>query len=346
MSTKRRIAACLLGAAVSCLLPLPASAAGTITVDTLPPTPGVPLLIDDEQVVTDSAGQASAVVADENDATVEPATRYSRIRPGVRSKVADIEGSGSTRTLRLDLEYRTAFTFATVDGEPVANDQVGSVTLRGSTGKVTSIKPTKAVWLHGMRIARPSGVPEPKDIWWNVDDVKVRGTTVVNRSQQRFEPSNMPDPDRTVSVELLFFDASVRVRDAFFGSPVDGELIVEYPDGSTERHTLDADGAVSLGDVPRGQYEMAVEGAGLRIPRPMTITRDLDDELRFYSWLDVGLAATFILLFLWGLLAVGARRRRSQRRAARRASIARQSTGLRSTSPTTNDERDRWLGVE
>lgn len=345
MSTSR-IIACLVGAVI-CLLPVvPALAAETIEVQTVPPTEGVVLRIDNQKVVTDDAGRASATVADGSTATIRSAERYSRVRPGVRAKVSAVDGSGSSRTLRLDLEYRTAFTFTTVDSEPVANGRIERIDLRSSTGTTNSLEPDKPVWLHGLRVTPFDGVPTPKDIWWNVDDVKVRGTTVVNRSQQRFEPSNMPDGERTVAVELLFFDATVRVTDAFFGSPVDGELIVEHPDGSTERHTLDADGAVSLGEVPRGQYEMAVEGDGLRIPRPMTITRDLDDELRFYSWLDVALATAFILLFLCGLVAVGARRRRSQRRAARRASIARQSTGLRSTSPTTDDERDRWLGVE
>jgi hypothetical protein len=131
----------------------------------------------------------------------------------------------------------------------------------------------------------------------------MRGANVVNQAQQRYVPST----DRSLEVQLLFYDADVVVRDALFGFPTGTAVRVRYPDGSRERHRLDADKAAAVGSLPRGQYDFTVEGLGLPIASPVAITRDQRIQLRFVTWLDLAVGVVALLTFLVGLPLLGRR---------------------------------------
>jgi hypothetical protein len=122
----------------------------------------------------------------------------------------------------------------------------------------------------------------------------------VNQAQQRFLPSRQ----RVVPLRLLFYDTTVRARDALFGFPIGHALELRYPNGHVERPRLGGGGKVRLRALPRGDYEVKVSGAGISFTRPLSVSRNQEVELKVLSWLDLGLAALALASVALGLLVV------------------------------------------
>ena len=164
--------------------------------------------------------------------------------------------------------------------------------------------------MHGMRVVPLAGGMETKKVYWTVQSVEYAGTNVVNSSQQRFQPADV----QSVQLKLLFYRTSVKVRDAFFGFDVGRSVLLTYPDQDTVSYPLSERSEVALPSLPRGNYTLSVKGPGPRMTRPVAVSRDQTLDLKFYSWLDVGVALAFLGLFGFGTLWVGWRRRRAARK--------------------------------
>jgi hypothetical protein len=75
------------------------------------------------------------------------------------------------------------------------------------------------------------------------------------------------------------------------------------------------DGAATAGNVPRGSYEVTVQGAGPRIVRPVSISSSQIMRLDVVTWIDV--AAAMAILAIVAVMVLGAAvlaRRRHRRR--------------------------------
>lgn len=202
--------------------------------------------------------------------------------------------------------YKVGFAFLDASGEPMPASAVDSVSVKSSTGEVLEFDAFDDIWLLGTRVAG-SARPEVKSIFWTIQDALASGTSVVNRGQTKFNP----DTDEEVVVPLLFFDAHFEIIDAFFGFPVGTALLIEAPDGTLTEVPL-VGGAAELIRVPRGEYKLTVEGPGLKLLRPVAISRTQDLHLKFYTWLDVGLVLIALVLFLVVPVGVGIYRRRQR----------------------------------
>jgi hypothetical protein len=146
-----------------------------------------------------------------------------------------------------------------------------------------------------------------KPVFWTINDVIIDGTSVAHRGQTKF----YPETDALVSSGLLLFDVRFRTVDAFFGFPAGDRLTIATP--SEEIIDLElVDGIASIDQLPRGEYEVVIEGSGLRIGRPVTLTRNQDLRLLYYSRLDIALVIIGLAGFLVLPFVIGLRRHRSR----------------------------------
>jgi hypothetical protein len=90
---------------------------------------------------------------------------------------------------------------------------------------------------------------------------------------------------------------------------------------------------LTLRGLPRGDYEMRVEGAAIKSWRPISVSRDQTVELSPVSRIDLGAVAGVIVILFGGLLVVGNRRRARRRR--RLGPPGEDPTGTGGSSPGT-----------
>lgn len=299
-----------------------------ITLRTNPVIEGVTFELGAQTFRTDRRGIATLV-------TSEPQRVVERIRVSrevagdpeqqvrfARWHTDELEPGRIRATVALDVFVPTVFTFTSPQGL-VENDTVTSMTLQSSVGERMTIEGaglSETHWLFARRVVSRQGGPVVKPILYSVLGVVVDGTEVVNRSELRFLPAD----DRRIEVPLLFYPASVRVRDAAFGTPAGDSIELTSPDGEVVRYPLGEGGRVEIESLPRGRYDVSVQGSGLELSVPMEITRPQELDIRFLSYLDIALAGLVLAAFVVGLPLLGRRRaRRHTERSvqARRAAL-------------------------
>ncbi len=240
-------------------------------------------------------GQRVVVVTDEIELDDRTIARYAR--PVERSR---------SLTLMYSAYFQTAFSFDDANDRHIPNSRIESTVIKSSTGEVLVVDVNNEIWLLGTRVAG-SARPEVKPVFWTINDVVIGGTSVAHRGQTKF----YPETDALVSSRLLLFDVRFRIVDAFFGFPAGDRLTIETPSGKTIDLKLD-DGVAGIDQLPRGEYEVMIEGSGLRIGRPVTLTRNQDLRLLYYSRLDLALVAIGLVGFLILPFAIGIHRHKSQ----------------------------------
>jgi hypothetical protein len=195
------------------------------------------------------------------------------------------------------------FSFVDLDGIAVENAMIDTLVIKSTTGDIVTLtgeQLKEPVLLTSTVITTPSGLYN-KPISYVVDQVIIDGTNVVHRAQQR----TTFEKERHWEIDLLFYGVMFRASDAFFGSPLGEEIIVEAADGSTQHLTLDANGEVLIPRLPRGEYAVSVVGAGYSPPRPIMVSRDQVVELEVISHLDVALVLSMAVFAVSGLLILG-----------------------------------------
>jgi hypothetical protein len=331
MLTAALAAVCLIGAG-----PAAASDGEQWRVRTAPALPGVRIAVGEDVVTTGPDGTALVPVEGgrltaerleviDRDVTVDENTR-ARF-----SRFYTIEGAV---TATFEIERRIGFRFRDLAGSTVSSEDLDELRIKSTVGEVHQVEMSEPTWLLAQRVVRHFAELTVKDVMWTVEDATVSGSSVVNRSQQRFFPTST----EVVDVELLFYTARFRVFDAFFGTPRGRELEITSPDGQLVRHPIDAQGVVELHALPRGTYTVRVLGAGLQLPQPMVLSRDQDMDLRFYSWLDVAVFGGAFAAFVLGLLAAGWRLRRRHVRSAVTAEAG--GSADRGETPADHGRRD------
>ena len=140
-----------------------------------------------------------------------------------------------------------------------------------------------------------------KDLYYSVETAYVGGGNVVIRAKTRFWPTKSQD----WAVELLFFSAKFRVRDALFGFPVGSTVNLIGPDGTKTVVKLDANHEAYLPKLPRGEYQVSVSGPGFSNYRPVTVSRDQVADLELFSYIDMATIFGVLALIGFGLLYLG-----------------------------------------
>jgi hypothetical protein len=214
--------------------------------------------------------------------------------------------------LALDVYRRVSFAFTDRPGLDIDTATIPTITLKSTVGGVYRYRGAELDaehWLHAERVTTVQAGALARPITYSVQRVMVDGTNVVNRSQQRFDPTQVQD----VSIWLLFFPAEFQVRDAVFGFPIGSSIRLTFPDGRELVLPLE-DGRVSVRSLPRGEYEVSADGPGLTLSVPLALSRPQDAEIMFLSYYDLAAAALVLVGFIVGLpiTARTVRRRRAR----------------------------------
>ncbi len=199
-----------------------------------------------------------------------------------------------------DVSYLVSATLIDRDSEPIDWGRASSMTVLSSVG-LRQTMGSAPVWLHGVRVVRGTEGLEEKHVRYAVESVVLDGANIVNRGQQRFFPSE----NQAWDVQLSLYTAHFKVRDALFGFPLGSAVELRYPDGHTERHKLGANGELTLTSLPRGEYQVKVDGPGMSFTRPVALSRDQDVKLEMISYLDLSLAALLFVVLVVGVLWIG-----------------------------------------
>lgn len=281
----------------------------TLRIVSLPPVPGVRYTLDGRPFESGGVGVAEI----QTDCLLEVRSRLQVLNREVplgdraRARFARFYGGAGNLTATFDIDYRVSFSFSDVDGKRVKPDRLTSFSVKGSTGAVKSFADSRPQWLHGTRVIPSNDGLLVKKIYYTIEKVIVDGSNVVNRSQQRF----LPTDQAKMNVALLFFTANFRTRDAFFNFPIGSAIRLTTPSGKVERHKIPENGRLTLRSLARGDYHVIVEAPGLKIARPVAVSRNQEVDLKVFSWLDVALLVFVLAAISFGLIVV---RRPSLRR--------------------------------
>src|SRR6266545_4917964 len=261
-------------------------------VETIPPTPNLPIVYGGITYSTDRHGVALLPPQLIGRPRVPPTT----FSAGRRAVFQRWYGRSVRLRAALDIYYRVRLRYVDLRGRLVDPDTVDSIQIRSSIGE-RSHPASRILWLRGTRVVPLNGGLESKPIYYTIERVVVGGSNVVNESQQKFFPARQ----HGVTVQLLFYRARFRSRDAFFGFPVGDRVRLTFPRGSTRRYRLGGDGTVVIPSLPRGSYHVEVEGGGISLGGPVALSRDQDVKVGVVSYLDLAVVAAALALFAIGL---------------------------------------------
>ena len=277
---------------------------------TLPAISGVVFTLDGESKTTDEDGVVRFFVpllgGIFDRLTVD--TPEVLVEPGIRAQFTRWRGHSDLIIAQFKFEYEVSFYMQDDSGRAIATDLIDEVTLKSSVGEVRTIDPSEPVWLLGTRIVPGRNALEERPVFWTVQSATDSGLEVVNRSETKFFPAT----ETEILIPTLYFSARFEVLDAFFGFRTGEALLITSPNGHSERVPL-VDGVVELEQVARGEYTVTVDGPGIDLSRPVAISRDLDVDLKLYSWLDIGLVVVLGLIFLTVPVWLGFSARRARR---------------------------------
>jgi len=284
----------------------------TIDVVTVPAIVGMSITLGDQEILTDAQGTATFAVNELGRLRLTPRfdlPESSGIRVGfvrwnddVYDPVRTVDIAGDVRlTLGVRLAYRTSIRFVDPDGNVVDPSLIQSVQMETSSGPTRTVTSYDEVWLEAeVPVKRTFGLVGVPNVH-RVSEVTIAGTNVVNRGQQTWAPTL----DGVLTVEVLLYHLDIRVEDALLKSAILTKVTLEYPDGTTVTHDTTADGKVSFGALPRGDYRVVVHASGIVPPSPIALSRPQDTTIRIISNTDMSIAGGLILLVILSLVVLG-----------------------------------------
>jgi hypothetical protein len=308
----------------------PAPGLRTLKITTIPAVAGATFTFEGQTITTGKDGVATTTITQEqrdrlsdpvvrNDAIVVTSSSVS-VAKDVRANFSGWYGNGSykegveTQTATFSFDYLTSFVCMNKKGDPVQPSLLQSMQLKSSVGATIDLKSPDPVWLEGRRVTPGSGGVDVRDISYRINTVKVAGSNVVNSAQQQFFPTRRT----TATVKLLFFSVRFVATDAMFGGGVGKKINLEYPDGKIRTFTLGSQHSVTVDDLPRGDYHVTVLGGGLRMARPLNISRNQQADLDVITYLDVGLVVLVLAVVAAAVLWYGLVLRRRHKGVGRR----------------------------
>lgn len=312
------------------MLPVPAHAAPaerTLEIITVPPTPSARFVLDGQQVVPDAKGAVRLTMPRNSDAhRLELATPKLDLADGsvdfVRWFGQGERDLGFTPVLtdlamkhnrRLQVAFqstrRVRYDFVDQAHNPVSPSRVSALTLRSDSGQTHTLRDVQEVPLTAIRPVQEGTTAVGKEVTYYLQSVEIDGANVVNAGEQRIVPA------RATSVTIVVLLRSVRfqVKDLLFGSAMNAEVALTYPDGRTESLAVGQDGSVAVDNLARGNYSVAVSAAGYAGSQQIALSRGQRVDLRVMSYLDMVVIVVLALLVFAGLFLMGRRRMRTHR---------------------------------
>jgi hypothetical protein len=302
-----------------------ASADRPLTIQTVPPVANARFSLDGQILVTGADGtvRTTTTKAQRDELATDQAAHLSvvsptlAIRPGVRAKFAGwydggyhysrVNKTGQLLRAAFDFDFLTSFSFVRPNGGKVDPVGLAGIQLHSEGGSTMALQEAAPVWLRGIKVASNAGHLGVSDVEYKISTVKVNGNNVVHVDQQHFLPAH----DQHVIVQLLLFDVTLTVSDAFFGFSQGSSVDLKYADG-TVKHAGLRHGSVTLTDLPRGDYALTVHAPGLTSDKSISISRNQTAKLQVISWLDLVVLGGALLLLCAGLFLIGRSLRRGR----------------------------------
>ncbi len=284
-----------------------------LKVQTVPPTAGVTVSIDNRSFETGADGTVGIPMykVDRYSLSVNTDKFYNptqRIEFGrweaesfQPSRDVDIPSSDPI-LVGLNVFHQVSQTFIDLDGKPVDPKRITKITIKSAQGDVFSYPDGQMRWVPSSRIARRDSGLEVTQLQYSVMNVTVDGSNVVNQAQQRF----FADQGDVWKIQLLLYSMNVNTRDALFGSPVGTSVDIEFPNGEVQTYPLDQAGTVQIRSLARGIYRIKVNGVkGVISYTPVALSRNQDAAMQVITNQDIAAAGGAGLVVVVGLLLIG-----------------------------------------
>jgi hypothetical protein len=294
----------------------------TLEIATVPPVPAARFAFDGQTLVTDGDGIARVTLPRSRDLHhLELLTPHLDAPGGLSLDFTRWVGRGdsdqgfTTSLPKVVLEHnkRIQATFQAtklvnldfVDQahNAVASSRVSSLTIRSDSGHIRTLRGGESMQLTAVRPAVEAGSAVAKEVTYYLDSVIIDGSNVVNAGEQRVAPSRTDSATFVVLLRSVHF----QIRDRLFGHPIEAEMVVTYPDGTSSKLSTAQDGGVKLENLARGTYTIKVAGPGYTQLQTVTLSRSQYVDLPVLSYLDMGVMAGALLVILLCLVVFGRR---------------------------------------
>jgi hypothetical protein len=189
--------------------------------------------------------------------------------------------------------------FDDVEGN-VQGERVGTVKIVSSQGERYELG-REPIYLAGRRAIRGKLGLEATEIQYSVESVSIDGSNVVNRSQQRFYPSEIQD----WSLQVKLFTLELSMKDAFLGRLTGSDFTLVYPDGNRELIEYTGQNPIVIRGLARGEYLIELHDAVMAKTIPISMTKDQSASVQIVTKLDVAGAFAFVFISSAGLFLIG-----------------------------------------
>jgi hypothetical protein len=298
----------------------------TITIRTVPPLPGVRLMFDGTSLVTGPGGSASVTDRHNFSAHTLALVHTQIAASGRRYTFARWAGQRdpdqafrpTVRGLPMRASYTVTASFAVMcrvmprlteqDGTALAAARVTRITLRSDLGQPATLRPGALTWLPCAWPVYRDSLLSSRDLRYSVQSMLVSGTNVVRAGFERFEPTLTPQP----TVTGFFHTLTITAHDALFGGATGTYALLTMPDHTVRRVPLRAGHAVTVRNLPQGNYRVDVRAGGASVSAlTVRLSRDETANLTAVTSADLAVIGGVLAIAVAGLpLLSGARRRR------------------------------------
>ncbi len=300
-----------------------------LTVRTVPPVANIPLLrIDGGRTLTTGADGTiripiTSVRRYQLEVTLPPADpdrqlTFDRWSDGSREPSRSIRLPGRTDlVIGLTVSYRVAFAFLDSTGAAVDPARIETLLIANGRGDVVQPADRTLEWLIGNQIIREAGGLTSVPIEYRIQEVAVRGSSVVDRGRLHFRPDG---EIATWTIPLALYSLTLYGQDALFGYALGSSVQLVYPNGTAESVPLDASASTTISALPRGNYKAVIEHPpGIPVQTPLVLSRDQRVRVPVISYVDAGFVlgaglTLSVTLVLYGGRPVGRVGRRALRR--------------------------------
>ncbi|MGI8520218.1 MAG: hypothetical protein ACR2MC_06395 [Actinomycetota bacterium] len=308
-----------------------------VTIQVIPRLEGIQFLLDGRTLTTDHNGLAYSRLRRPGSHNLT-APDLQRIEPGVRVHFAHWADGDfpSVRKLSVttfttleagfDVSYSTPVNFVTRAGDPIAAEEIDSVTIIDDRDTGYSLASDGPQWLPGSRALASGGEIRSEEISYTLEAVVAGGRDRLSPGQPRFHPSlgqswnivldsspadapaegarvqpaGARDPRATNHV---VFDVS----DALFGFPTGSAVSIESPDGRSQRYELGPSARFSLEEAGAGDFRATALGPGISFAQRFDPSRVERVRLSVITYLDIAIGLLTLVLLAAGVMALARR---------------------------------------
>jgi hypothetical protein len=256
-----------------------------LTLQVMPPVPGVAVSIDGQTYRTDLSGAAHidlasagyhTLIASVSSADPRIRLRFVRWADGVPAAARRFHVLAD-RTIYLS--YATAFLttvrIVDADGRSIEGPDLGKVVALGPAQTVVQLWPrTGDVWLELPPPSRTSLAGLPANFRYSIASAIFEGSSVANRGDSAFSPG----PGRSWEVRLRLYTLQIHVRKPLLGAGHNA-VVVTAQTGLRLDSILSGSGTSVFRDLARSDYTVRLAGPGYSLPVEISLTRSQSVEM-------------------------------------------------------------------